>query len=396
MPADTVSVSGGIGRDFSPEPAALYLHIPFCRSKCHYCSFNSRPLAGQDPHSYLAALTRQVEILGDHPLCRDLVFTSLYMGGGTPTVIAADKLGGLLTKVMASFSFADEAEISIEANPNGLGASDLVLLRQAGFNRISIGVQSLDDDLLALIGRSHNRAEAQQAVALARQAGFDNISLDLIYGLPGQTLDIWRNTLEEALTFKVKHLSLYELMVEPATPLAGKLKQGQFVLPGEDEVADMEEVSRDLLDRDGYGRYEIANFAQPGYRCRHNMTYWRNGDYLGLGAGAVSCLKGLRFTGTDSAAGFTGRLVDGFLPISGVEALSREARLRESVVMALRMMEGFSLLEFERRFGVDILDYYGDSFHQLLDRGLLLHRGDNIRLADRALPLANQVLQQLV
>jgi len=378
------------------EAAAFYLHIPYCRSKCHYCSFNSLVLAGQDIAAYIRALGRQAGMMTEHPIARDLVFETLFVGGGTPTIVPASLLADLLTRIKNDFSFTDQVEISIEANPNSLDLADLALLRRAGVNRLSIGVQSFDDDILQIIGRSHTAHEARKAVALARKAGFANISLDLIYGLPGQTPELWRHSLLAALELEVEHLSLYQLMVEEKTPLARMLNQGHLVLPQEDAAVAMDEISSELLAGHGYERYEIANYAKAGYRCRHNMVYWQNRNYIGLGAGAVSCVGGLRFSGIKSPDDFIMDLVDNKQPVSHVEALSREARLRETMIMGLRMIDGLSISEIERRLGLNPAAYYGAELQQLIEKGLLVMDEDQLRLTRQAMPLANQVLCQLV
>jgi len=353
-------------------------------------------LAGQDIAAYIRALGRQAGMMTEHPIARDLVFETLFVGGGTPTIVPASLLADLLTRIKNDFSFTDQVEISIEANPNSLDLADLAILRRAGVNRLSIGVQSFDDDILQIIGRSHTAHEARKAVALARKAGFANISLDLIYGLPGQTPELWRHSLLAALELEVEHLSLYQLMVEEKTPLARMLNQGHLVLPQEDAAVAMDEISSELLAGHGYERYEIANYAKAGYRCRHNMVYWQNRNYIGLGAGAVSCVGGLRFSGIKSPDDFIMDLVDNKQPVSHVEALSREARLRETMIMGLRMIDGLSISEIERRLGLNPAAYYGAELQQLIEKGLLVMDEDQLRLTRQAMPLANQVLCQLV
>nr|MDA8164257.1 radical SAM family heme chaperone HemW [Desulfobacteraceae bacterium] len=292
--------------------------------------------------------------------------------------------------------FSGEVEISVETNPNTVTPEKLIRLRQAGFNRLSIGVQSFADPVLAAIGRSHSAAEAHQAIRHARAAGFANLNLDLIYGLPGQSPAIWRATLEAALAHQPEHLSLYELTIEEGTPFAARAARQELDLPGEEELVIMEETARELLAGAGYEQYEISNSARPGHECRHNINYWQNGDYLGLGAAAVSGFSGLRVKTVEDPERFARLLADGILPWAEAEGLPPAARFRETVIMGLRMTGGLAISELESRFGLTLREVYGGLLDRLTAQDLLVLAGDQIRLAPRALPVAHQVLSQLV
>ncbi|MBU4261620.1 MAG: radical SAM family heme chaperone HemW [Proteobacteria bacterium] len=376
--------------------AGIYLHIPFCKTKCLYCSFNSH--AGRDVEiaGYLEALNSHIRRMADHPWCRSHSFFSLYIGGGTPTICDASLLNQLITNCLAAFSFCPEPEITVESNPNTVSSAKLQALRAAGVNRLSIGVQSFSPARLKCLGRSHTAEDAVLALAMARDAGFNNINLDLMYALPGQTADEWQQTLEQAISLAPEHFSLYELMVEEKTPLAALVADGQYQLPTEDEVADMEAVTIGLLASRGYKRYEISNYARLGFTCRHNINYWQNRSWLGLGAGAVGSLSGTKVTNVADPLIYTLRVNSNHDPISEMECLCRQTLFRETMIMGLRMLAGVSIKELEDRFALNPMDYYGATLQTLLAQGLVVLDNGFLRLSCLALPIANRVLAELV
>jgi len=375
--------------------AGLYIHIPFCLSKCSYCSFNSYPLSGQNLEGYVAALFRQIEVMAKHSWCCNQTFSSLYIGGGTPTALDNRDLVAIIEKSLCSYHFVSDPEITVETNPNTVDKETLSMLYRAGVNRLSIGVQSFSDRLLKEIGRSHSSEEALLAIEYARLSGFSNINIDLIYGLPTQTSDDWKESLETALSLGPQHLSMYELMVEVETPLATKVAENRAILPTEDEMADMEEITVRMISPD-FQRYEISNFAQKGYACRHNTLYWQNRSYLGLGAGAVSGLMGHRICNIANPALFAQMVNNNVLPIASIEYLCRQTCFRETVIMGLRMMNGIRMADLKERFGLTPDEYYGEKVTELKTRNLLETRNGRLRLTPAALPVANQVLAELV
>jgi oxygen-independent coproporphyrinogen-3 oxidase len=294
------------------------------------------------------------------------------------------------------FSCADGAEISIEANPATVDASGLQVLRRSGFNRLSIGVQSLNDSELRQLGRPHTVADAVQTVQTARAAGFDNINLDLMYGLPGQDIRTWKNTLDRALDLQPEHLSIYELTVEAGTPFARQQEQGLLSLPDENTVLLMLEKTQQALKQVGFDRYEISNYAQPGCQCRHNINYWQNGEYIGLGAGAVAFLNGTRCTAISDADQFCERLEKGQDVWAEKEQLDRDVAFRETVIMGLRMTAGVSLVELTDRFGIKAEIYYSETLHRLIRQGLLHIVQDRLQLTPQGMLLANTVMAELV
>ncbi|MBA3003624.1 MAG: radical SAM family heme chaperone HemW [Desulfurivibrio sp.] len=377
------------------EPPSLYLHIPFCKSRCAYCSFNSYACQSP-PAAYLAALADQIRYWGGHAWCRERTFATLFIGGGTPTIYSGSELAGLVRQCLESFNFSEDPEITVEANPNTVSVQALTALRRAGVNRLSLGVQAFSDRLLAGLGRSHTVAEADLAIKGARQAGFANINLDLMYGLPGQNAAAWRDTLVQALDYAPEHLACYELTIEDDTPFAGLVEKGELVLPAEEEALAMGDLTHDLLGQAGLARYEISNYAATGRECRHNLNYWRNGAYLGLGAGAVSCLSGFRFSTVRDPEAFVDLVQAGQIPLAEAECLPLAARFRESVVMGLRMLGGVSCVQLRHQFGLTPTGYYGNILSDLQQQGLVVVTEEGLRLTEGGLPVANQVLARLV
>ena len=377
---------GGVG---------LYIHIPFCRTRCGYCAFNSKAWSGEGPADYLDALRLEMNRLAEG-WGADREFNTIFIGGGTPTIFSGEVLAGLLSDCRQQFRFRDNPEITVETNPNTVSVNSLVALHEAGVNRLSIGVQSFDDRLLAEINRSHSADQAVWAVAAAREVGFANLNLDLIYGLPGQTLKDWRRTLLTALALEPEHLALYELSVEPATPFAARQERGELSLPEDDLMAEMEVLAQAELRRHGYQRYEISNYARPGFQCRHNLNYWQNGPYVGLGAGAVSSFDGLRLKNVDDAKIYTAKIGSGLPAFREGEALGHAASFRETVIMGLRLLDGVQLASLRARYDLEPLTYYGPTLERLRDRGLVAWNEERLWLTATALPVAHQVLSDLV
>ena len=375
--------------------AGIYVHIPFCRSKCSYCAFVSLPCR-RPPAAYPAALLTQARQLAALPWSRERTFTTLFIGGGTPTIYPAAVLTELLAGLRSSFNLAPAPEITIESNPNTLDLAMLQSLRRAGVNRLSIGVQSFSDRLLRSVGRGHSRRDALQAVGWAGEAGFTNLNLDLIYGLPGQTPAQFAADLARALEFAPAHLALYQLTLEEETPLARAVAAGSPTLPDEDLVAEMELTARATLQGAGYEHYEVANYCRPGRQCRHNLHYWHNGSYLGLGAAAVSCLAGLRISNVRSPGRYQRLLAAGQVPYAEAEALGLPASFRETVVMGLRLRRGLKIAELQQRFALTPQEYYGTILEELVQAGLLEVDSRRIALSERGFALANQVLNRLV
>ena len=373
---------------------SLYLHIPFCRTKCPYCAFSS--FAGMTAlHSrYLAALKKelwQIARSRRHP-----PLDTLFIGGGTPTVVGSDALCDLLHHCRQLFGLHAEGEFTIEANPGTVQPADFTQLRQAGFNRLSLGVQSLANRELQILGRSHNRQDALDAVQATATGGFTSISLDLMYGLPNQTASDWQENLQTALRLPIEHLSLYQLTIEEDTPFFRDFHLLEPRMPSEEEILAMDAINLDLCQKARFEQYEISNFARPGRRCRHNVNYWHNGEYLAAGSGAVSYVDGRREKRLLDPLQYCQAVEDGISPIDQSEQLDKEAAFREAVVLGLRMNEGVSIKRLMKRYGISADVYYAEIFEKLMDVNLIHLDEDRLVLTDRGRLLANQVMMELV
>ncbi|MDA8441615.1 MAG: radical SAM family heme chaperone HemW [Peptococcaceae bacterium] len=367
---------------------AVYIHIPFCERKCNYCDFPSYPAAAYDIDAYLRAL--ELELLRRSSDVRKSI-SSLFVGGGTPSILQESQLTVLFGMVQANFGLEPDAEVSIEANPGSCSAGKFALLRELGVNRLSLGVQSLQSDLLRRLGRCHTPAEAIEAVHLARDAGFDNINLDFIAGVPGQDLAAWQATLQTALELQPEHLSLYGLSIEPNTPFGSQWADGCLEVPDDEAQATMLEWSQHFLAEQGYGHYEISNYALPGKACRHNQVYWRNLPYLGFGAGAASYWQEQRSTNLARVEEYVAAVNLGVVPVAEKEHLSVELQMAETLFLGLRLLAGVEKRDFARRFNLNIDDVYGEKIKVLQNKGLLEDSGKVVKLSKRGILLANEV-----
>jgi len=382
-------------------PAGIYVHIPFCRSKCPYCSFVSFQDVGVGAKkAYMAALGRQAEEMAAHPWTRTRTFNSLYIGGGTPPTVDILELTAFIENCLKVFHLTspcgERTEISLEANPNTVNLEMLKRLRQAGVNRLSLGIQSFSDIMLQSIGRKHSSQDGIRAAAWAREAGFSNISLDLMYALPCQDLATWQDSLDMVAALEPEHLSVYELTVEQGTPFAELKRQGKLALPDEDMALAMFERAQEFLSAQGYEQYEISNYARQGFQCIHNINYWENGSYIGLGSGAVSCFSGVRIKNEEDPVRFIEAVGQDIQPFKEAEILDLSARFRETVIMGLRMTAGVSLARLQERFGTTPEKYFGEDLASLIRDGLLEEHQGRLRLTQRGLPLANRVMACLV
>lgn len=367
----------------------IYVHIPFCKSKCGYCDFNS--YAGQEDmfSPYFSALGREIRAYGERlDICADTV----YIGGGTPTCVGTELLCGLMQNIFSSYNISDGCEITSECNPKTADAEKLSRMRESGINRLSIGLQSTDDDMLRALGRIHTFADFLCCFRDARQAGFDNISLDLMYGLPNQTADGWRETVLRAAELGAEHISCYALKLEDGTPLAA----AKPVLPDDDAAADMYEICCAELAKFGYERYEISNFAKTGARSRHNLKYWRCDDFLGLGAGAFSCMDGARFSNARRVDEYIGLICAQGSAVTEKTQLTEFDRMSEFVFLGLRCADGISCGEFLRRFGRSLHDVFGKQIEKYEKLGFLISEGGSLRFSDKAFFVSNAILSDFV
>jgi len=371
------------------QDIALYLHVPFCRRKCHYCSFVSYERREAAIPEYIKALEKEMAYRSNGERVH-----SIYLGGGTPSLLPSKHIGELFSTIRSLFTVDEDAEITMEANPGTIDRAYLEDVRDLGINRLSLGIQSLDDRELKVLGRIHTAAEAKEAVHCARAAGFDNLSLDLIYGLPGQTLASWRNTLDEALDMKPEHLSLYCLTLEDDTPMQRVIDEKRLPAIEPDQAADQYELAEDMLEEQGYGHYEISNWAKKGRECRHNLIYWHNLPYMGVGVAAHSYVNWHRSANTESIDTYLKAMSAGAAPSPVMdEEISRELMLAETVILGLRLHEGISADEIRNRLDpdIDILKYYRQQVKEMTSIGLLEVAEGCIRLTRRGRLLGNEV-----
>jgi oxygen-independent coproporphyrinogen-3 oxidase len=322
----------------SVEPAGIYVHVPFCLTRCGYCDFNA--YAGLDhlTSRYVAAVLREAELAA--PAWEGVEIVSVFLGGGTPTTLEVADLKALLARVRSAFEVSADAEVTIEANPDTVDEAKLAGLREAGFGRLSMGAQSFDRTVLAALERVHQPESVAKAFRAARAAGYDNVNLDLIYGANGETIGSWERTLEEAVALAPEHVSAYALTIEPATPLGRQVARGDLPAPDPDLQAEMFETACQVLGEAGYGHYEVSNWARPGYECRHNLGYWERRPYVALGAGAHGYRNGRRWWNVRPPEEYLSIVERGELPMGGSEELEPADAYLEEVFLRLRILEG--------------------------------------------------------
>ena len=380
-------------------PLSLYIHIPFCLRKCAYCDFPSWADTGIPLEEYVDGVVREME-LRSALLAEPPVAETLYLGGGTPSLLPPDLVSRLVGTSRSRHALTADAEVTLEANPGTVTPEKLAGYRDAGVNRLSLGVQSFDDRMLTLLGRVHTAQEARATVAAARAAGFDNIGLDLIHSLPGQTPEEWREELQQAVTLGPEHLSAYGLTVEEGTPFHLLRQEGRLPLPDDDAGALMYRMTADILTAAGYEQYEIANFALPGRRSRHNQVYWRREPYLGFGAAAHSFLGnpafGRRWRNPHDPAEYLRVLAAGRLPEEDVAVLTRREAMAETFFLGLRTTNGVDTERFRETFGESVEQAYGPEIARLIEAGLLERHGSRLFIAAPRLVLSNQVLVKFV
>jgi oxygen-independent coproporphyrinogen III oxidase len=322
------------------SPFGLYLHIPFCRQRCDFCAFYLEIHRENRAEAFVRSLTHEIILSAQQQAAAHRPVQSVYFGGGTPTALAATQLTSILSESRAHFSLTSDCEITVEAHPSTISEEDLAQLYQAGVTRVSFGAESMEDGDLAKIGRPGSVGETVTAVAHARAAGFTNINLDLMYGLPGQRLKSWQRTLDYCLALAPTHLSCYALTVEDNTKLASDIQRQRSPEPDEGLQVEMDEAAQQILSDAGYEQYEVSNYAKPGYACQHNLLYWTNGEYLGLGPSAQSYLEGTRFGNVADLTVYETALTASRFPIEDRTTLSEEEQLRDAVIFGLRLIRG--------------------------------------------------------
>lgn len=392
---------------------SVYVHIPFCQVRCAYCDFNTYAgLEGLVP-DYVDAVCREIRQVGASAPERPLSVGTVFLGGGTPSLLSAEQAAAILQAIRESFALSERAEITLEANPGTVDADRLVSLRGLGFNRISFGVQSAHEPELKLLDRLHSFEQARDAVHMARRAAFEDINLDLIYGIMGQTMSLWQATVDKALGLQPDHLSLYALTLEHGTPMQARVEQGLLPEPDPDLAADEYEWAERALEAAGFIHYEISNWAradpadrptQRRHACRHNLQTWRNAPYLGFGAGAHGFAAGWRYADVRSPQAYIRAMATRTLqtfPFSPALAekhsIDTETEMRETVMLGMRLVEeGVSTAEYRARFGADLRVTFAPQWAKLERDGLVAWDGERVRLTDRGRLLGNRVFLEFV
>ena len=389
------------------EPLSLYVHIPFCETKCPYCDFNTYAAIEPLMPAYVAALESEISLWGS--LLDNPELHTIFFGGGTPSYLPSSDIRSLMQAIHIAFDVQPDAEVTLEANPGDFSGDKLAAYLDSGINRLSIGVQSFDDDLLTTLGRRHTAADAVNAFSQAAHAGFHNISIDLMYGLPYQSIEQWNDTLSHALELQPPHISMYCLTLEGGTPMERWVDEGSMPEPDADIAADMYIAAQEEMRTAGYRHYEISNWAQPGKRSRHNLTYWRNNPYLGVGPGAHSYLNGNRFSTIRSPRDYIRRMKSATLEtrdstpgdviatvpvVDEVEHIDKQLEMAETMMMGLRLDEGISIAAFTERFGAPPSAFFETTLNELRDLGLLCQHNGALCLTGRGRMLGNEVFSR--
>lgn len=375
--------------------AGLYIHIPFCLAKCPYCDFFSI-VADNDGtiNQYLTSLQQEMKMYSQkYPALR---IETIYLGGGTPTTLSGAQIAGVLESCYRYFKIDGEIEITIESNPATFDQKKADRLFSTGVNRLSLGAQSFSNRVLKKIGRIHNKQDIIASYEMARKAGFKNISLDVMYGLPGQTLRQFDKTLQEMIQLHPEHISLYGLSVEKGTPFETFIKKGLLKVPSDDIAYEMYQKAVDYLVGCGYEHYEISNFALTHYRCLHNQIYWKNQQYLGLGASSSSYIEKRRFQNYRDLGQYINLLQHDLLPIQTKEVLSLPEKMAETIILKLRMMEGMSKIDFIAQFNQSLEKVYSSQLKRLMFQGLLDENDTHYCLTKKGIALANEVFMEFL
>lgn len=375
---------------------AVYIHIPFCTNKCYYCDFNS--FVTKNPQlvwDYLHALDREMEETVQRFPPEEI--QTIFVGGGTPTFLDAKQMEFFVASVAKYFpGRSANVEFTMEANPGTTDPEKLAIMRAGGVNRISFGVQSFDDALLARIGRIHDSAQVYRSLTHAKEAGFTNLSIDLIFGLPDQTPALFKKTLDAAFALDLPHFSSYSLKVEENTLFHTLYEKDKLPLPTEEEEVAMYEMLMREMAAHGYRQYEISNFARPGYESRHNMTYWRNESYYGIGAGAHGYVNGERHVNAGPVQQYIQLVRERGLPRVEQFAVTKDEQMEDHMIMGLRMMSGIDEAAFAERFGVPLTDVFGESIADLIELGLLMRVDGRVCLTQKGIPLGNEVFARFL
>ena len=371
------------------KPSSAYVHIPFCTQICYYCDFSKVFIKNQPVDAYLEHLIQETRSYEIGKL------RTLYIGGGTPTALSAQQLAYLLTELPKVMDLSEVEEFTIEANPGDLDPDKIAVLKDSQVNRVSLGVQTFDNKMLKKIGRSHQEQDIYDNICHLKQAGFDNISIDLIYALPGQTMDQVKENVAKAINLDIPHMSLYSLILENHTVFMNRMRRGKLPLPKEELEAEMFEYIIEELEKAGFEHYEISNFSKPGFESRHNLVYWDNAEYYGLGAGASGYVDGIRYKNHGPIRHYLEAVEAGKARITE-EHLTLEEKMEEELFLGLRKKNGVSKARFEEKFGVSFDQRYGQVVANLTEQGLLVPDDKQVRMTKRGLFLGDTVAEKFI
>jgi len=371
------------------KPTSAYVHIPFCTQICYYCDFSKVFIKNQPVDSYLEHLLEEFQSYDIQKL------RTLYIGGGTPTALSAPQLEILLKGLTKNLDLSSLEELTIEANPGDLDADKIAVLKNSAVNRVSLGVQTFDDKMLKKIGRSHLEKDIYENIDRLRLAGFDNISIDLIYALPGQTMEQVKDNVAKAIGLDIPHMSLYSLILENHTVFMNRMRRGKLPLPKEELEAEMFEYIIAALERAGFEHYEISNFSKLGFESRHNLMYWDNAEYYGIGAGASGYVNGVRYKNHGPIRHYLSAVEEGNARITE-EHLSQKEQMEEEMFLGLRKKSGVSMARFEEKFGRSFDGLYGETVRDLVQQGLMQIEGDRVRMTKRGLFLGDTVAERFI
>jgi oxygen-independent coproporphyrinogen-3 oxidase len=372
----------------------LYIHVPFCSSKCNYCDFNSYAGRLDVAENYFEALKKEIELYAN--TIRDNLIDTIFIGGGTPSCVNQKYISEVLNLCKLKFNISETCEISTESNPGTLDIEKLTAYRRSGINRISIGLQAYQSKLLKYLGRRHSTDDFITSVELAKKAGFININADVIFGIPGQTMEDWVETLKVLVELDITHISAYSLKIEEGTKFGDMLESGELTQVEDELDRNMYHYAIDFLKENGFMQYELSNFAKEGYQCKHNLTYWKCVDYLGLGAGAHSLLEGERFSNKYTIESYINSIEKGLKPVEESYKLEFSDRVSEYMFLGLRLNQGVNNSEFKKLFGQDMFNMYEESFKELQQKKLIEICGERVSLTPLGLDLANQVFMKFV
>ena len=378
----------------------IYIHIPFCVKKCAYCDFLSGPQDKETIERYVSRLLKEIQVhASKQKFTLDYEVTTIFLGGGTPSVLEANQIQRIFEMLKNSFKISKDAEITIEANPGTVTVEKLEAYKKCGINRISFGLQSTNNEELKLLGRIHTYEEFLESYQLARACGFENINVDLISAIPKQTVASWEETLSTVIALNPEHISAYSLIVEEGTPFAklyGEGCPGEHDLPREEEERVIYYRTEELLEKAGYHRYEISNYAKKGKECRHNLGYWERKEYLGIGLGAASLINNIRYKNTDDLLYYMEHSSDLSAIQENVEKLSLQEQMEEFMFLGLRKMEGVSVTEFKNTFGKTMEECYGEQIQKLKEQGLLEQKDGRLMLTRPGIDVSNYVFGEFL